>query len=148
MSEIVIGIDPDSKAHGVSIYVNGNLDKLKSMPTIELYREVDYIVSSGKAYYYQISAQIEDVKARRAAWHGGGVGGAIDVGKCHQAQTEAERVFEYFNISITKHKISKTWKSQAGKKQFQLATGWKGKSNEDTRSAAYFGYLGLDNKTT
>jgi hypothetical protein len=42
-----------------------------------------------------------------------------------------------------RHKVSKKWKDAAGKKEFERVTGWKGRSNEDTRSAAYFGYLGV-----
>ena len=139
MSKIIIGIDPDSKAHGVAVYLNGSLVRLQSMPLIDLFKYVD---EATRITGWDIEAHIEDVKARRAAWHGGGVGGAIDVGKCHQAQTEAERVFDYFKIKVVKHKISKLWKSQASKKQFEKVTGWKKPSNEDTRSAAYFGWLG------
>jgi len=142
MSRIIIGIDPDSKAHGVAVYDGGKLIKLKSMSTIAIYKYLENLLASRSVYYYQIEAHIENVRARRAAWHGGGVGGAIDVGKCHQAQSEAERVFEEFNIPVVHHKISKLWKSQTSKKQFTMVTGWKDQSNEDTRSAAYFGYLG------
>ena len=136
--KIVIGCDPDAKAHGIAIYYDGVLTHLKSMDTLELYEHLKPL----KAKAESIRANVENVKARRAAWHGGGVGGAIDVGKCHQAQTELERVFKALDIPVKLCGISNRWKSQAEKKQFQLATGWKDKSNEDARSAAWFGFTG------
>ena len=62
------------------------------------------------------------------------------IGLCKQSQVELERMLSHYGIKIVKHKISKTWKKE--KAQFQAVTGWKGQSNEDTRSAAYFGWLG------
>ena len=35
------------------------------------------------------------------------------------------------------------WKDKHGKIEFESVTGWTGRSNEDTRSAAYFGMLGV-----
>jgi len=68
---------------------------------------------------------------------------AENVGMCKQSQREVEFLAEYLGIKVVKHRISKAWKSQVEKKMFQKITGWTGLSSEDTRSAAYFGYLGL-----
>ena len=58
-----------------------------------------------------------------------------------QSQSELEGLFLYWDIKVVKHKISKMWKKD--KNQFEKVTGWTDRSNEDTRSAAYFGFLGL-----
>ena len=63
------------------------------------------------------------------------------LGMVQQSQSELERMLIRFNIVPTKHKISKMWKKD--KAQFEKVTGWTGRSNEDTRSAAYFGFLGI-----
>ena len=65
------------------------------------------------------------------------------VGWWKPAEYVVVRVFEHYGIKVVKHKISKMWKDQPGKKQFENVTGWSGRSNEDTRSAAYFGWLGV-----
>jgi hypothetical protein len=66
---------------------------------------------------------------------------AQSIGMCKQSQIELERLFESKGVKVVKHKISKMWKKD--KAQFEKVTGWTGRSNEDTRSAAYFGFLGL-----
>lgn len=149
MSKIVIGCDPDAKAHGVAVYIDGGLCHLKSMNTIELYEYVKELPKTVKIT--SISAHIENVKGNNSVFM---KPGRMDkkreaeakargrtLGLCQQSQTELERVFEALNIPVTLYKISKEWKSQAGKRQFELVTKWKGRSNEDTRSASYFGYL-------
>ena len=146
MSKIIIGIDPDSKAHGVAIYHNGELTELLNCTLLDLFRLVgdtffDYIS------FNDFEIHIEDTCAMSAVFRqrqGGNQ--AINmkmsnsIGKCQQSQIELERVFKSFNVKVVKHKISKMWKKD--KAQFEKATGWTGRSNEDTRSAAYFGYLG------
>ena len=150
MSEIIIGCDPDSKAHGIAIYEDGVLIHLKSMPILELMElmqeyvyndDVDSIVAhienvkvnSSSGFHYK-KKDSQAVKAKKSE----------NVGMCKQAQSEVERLFDYFGIEVVHHKISGAWKKgDMQKNQFKLATKWKGRSNEDTRSAAYFGYLGL-----
>ena len=41
MPKIVIGIDPDSKAHGVAVYADGELVDLRNMTLIELLNYTD-----------------------------------------------------------------------------------------------------------
>ena len=67
---------------------------------------------------------------------------AENVGMCKQAQREVEFMAEHLGVKVVKHPISPQWKNQAGKKMFERMTGWTGRSNEDSRSAAWFGYLG------
>ena len=147
---IIIGIDPDSKEHGVSVYVDGKLNDLKNLSLIgvmelltsEEFNNIDMSF---------IQAHIEDVCANNATFSKSFIKNQAafrkvtnSVGRCQQAQVELERMLSHLGVKVVKHKISSAWKKD--KKQFELVTGWKGKSNEDTRSAAYFGYLGVTYK--
>lgn len=142
MSKIIIGIDPDSKAHGAAIYIDGRLCRLENltlywiMNALDFYDEIDN----------KIEIHIEDVCANNAIFRGGnGVkvqqSIARRLGMVQQSQVELERFIHHRGIKVVKHKISKMWKKD--RKQFEKVTGWTGQSNEDTRSAAYFGFLGL-----
>lgn len=145
MSKIIIGIDPDSKAHGVATYVDGRICTLKSLSLFDIFV---MIIEAQQLDSNEIEIHIEDVNGVSAAF------GARDrkanihvklkiaqhIGMCKQSQIELERLFEHCKIKVVKHKISKMWKKD--KSQFEKVTGWKGRSNEDTRSAAYFGWLG------
>ena len=144
MAKIIIGIDPDSKAHGVAVYVSGYLQQLYSLnlPTfigiLDFYSNIDN----------DVEIHIEDVCANNAVFRIGDnqkVAGAMgrSLGMVQQSQVELERFVScdsYANVKVVKHKISKMWKKD--KAQFEKVTGWVGRSNEDTRSAAYFGWLG------
>jgi hypothetical protein len=137
MPKIVIGIDPDSKAHGVAVYADGELVDLRCMTLIELLNYTDWDGSE--------VVNIENVTANNASFKGRQpVNVQKDIGRrigmVQQSQIELERLFEYLGVKVVKHKISKMWKKD--KKQFEMVTGWKGRSNEDARSAAYFGWLG------
>ncbi len=142
MSKIIIGIDPDSTAHGVAIYRGNELITLKSMPFMELLFELRPFANLDL-----LEVHIEDVCANSAMWHGKKESQAAKnmmsqrLGMCKQAQKQVEEACAWYKIKVVKHKISKRWKKE--KAQFEKITGWKGQSNEDTRSAAYFGYLGL-----
>ncbi len=151
MNKIIIGIDPDSKAHGVSIYDDGKLVELHCITLIDIMK----IFSGGWLGVYNtehLEVHMEDVCANNAVFmkpKRSCTGKDLaevkarsrTLGKCQQSQIELERLFEYFRIKVVKHKISKMWKKD--KAQFEKVTGWTGRSNEDTRSAAYFGWLGL-----
>ncbi len=146
MSKIIIGIDPDSKAHGVAIYEGGELNKISCMTLMNIMDLLQH-QWSGKDLYSKIEVHIEDVCANNAVFRTGNNKNvqqsiARRLGMVQQSQTELERLFEYFDIKVVKHKISKMWKKD--KAQFEKVTGWTGRSNEDTRSAAYFGYLGIE----
>ncbi len=139
---IIIGIDPDSDKHGVAIYQDGKLIDLRSMRLVEFF--------SLDCEFEIAEAHIENVCANNATFSKSFVKNqraqstiSRSVGMCQQSQIELERVFELLNIKVVKHPISKSWKeSKTGNKRLKQL-GWDGKSNEDTRSAAYFGYLGV-----
>ena len=150
MTKITFGIDPDSKKHGVSIYKDGKLvdlimnDTIELMCTIKMWQEsIDF--------NSKIILHIEDVNGVSAAFMARDKKTNINVklkmaqqiGQCKQAQIEVERLCDFLGVEVVKHKISKMWKNQDGKKVFERVTGWTGRSNEDSRSAAYFGWLGV-----
>ena len=144
MSKIIIGIDPDSKAHGIAVYRDGYLMSIHCMTLPQVYT-MFYDFYRGEK---DITVHIEDVNAVSAAFNARDRKTNINVklkmaqhiGMCKQSQIELERLFDFLEVSVVKHKISKMWKKD--KAQFELVTGWIGRSNEDTRSAAYFGWLG------
>lgn len=135
----IIGIDPDSKAHGVAIYKNGKLVELKTMTLMQLYECVNHSIDEEEIH-------IEDVCSNNASFHGKGQSVRVQkdigrrIGMVQQAQTELVRMLESLGVPYKLHKPSKQWKKD--KTHFEQVTGWRGRSNEDTRSAAYFGFLG------
>ena len=144
MPSMIIGIDPDSKAHGVSVYSNGELTDLNCMTLLEINDMLTF--GFDKIMKSNCEVHIEDVCANNAIFRKGNTvlvqqSIARRLGMVQQSQVELERLFKYWEIPVVKHKISKAWKKD--KAQFEKVTGWTGRSNEDTRSAAYFGWLGL-----
>lgn len=142
MVKNIIGIDPDSKAHGVALYVEGKLKFLQCMTLLEIMDMVSTLSD--------VEVHIENVCGMSAVFRQKQGGNAAinmkmsnSVGKCQQSQVELERLFDRLGVNVVKHKISKSWKDRNGKAQFEKVTGWVGHTNEDTRSAAYFGFLGV-----
>ncbi len=144
MKKLIIGVDPDVDGKGFAIYEDGVLIELRSCSLIELYHYISM-------FRYNTELHIEDVNGNKSssfnhnAKQSKQVQNKISesVGRCKHMQIEVEKVAEHFNIKVVRHKVSSKWKDAAGKKEFERVTGWKGRSNEDTRSAAYFGYLGV-----
>lgn len=146
---IVIGIDPDSSKHGVAVYVDGDITFLES---ITLMRFIELIKELKKEQSEDLRVHIENVcgmiavfRQRQSKNAAVSMKMANSIGRCQQSQLELERVCEHYGVEVVRHKISKQWKgAKYGKPIFEKVTGWTGRSNEDTRSAAYFGWLGLN----
>lgn len=145
MNRYTVGIDPDSDKHGIAVYLNGQIAQLYSLQLLELQVLLGNLKQAG-----EVTAHIEDTTANNSRFKKSGVvnekaATAVNrsIGKVQQAQIEVERLLSSLNISFTRHRISSAWKDQAGKKVFEAATGWRGNSNEDTRSAAFIGFTGL-----
>lgn len=146
MADYIVGIDPDSKAHGVAIYKNLKLESILSLQLMEIMDFVEAVKP-----HNNIEFHIENVCAKNATFSKQGVKNqraqttvSRSLGKCQQAQIELERMLKRMGVEFYHHPISKCWKSAgAGKASFQGHTGWQGQSNEDTRSAAWFGFLGV-----
>lgn len=144
MNSYSIGCDPDSKYHGIAVYKNGNLVDLQAL---NLMHFMDLLLDLKKDG--SIHVHIENMNGKKAVWHAEDQSkksygmASQNVAKCKQAQIEVERMLDKLGVPYTHHNISSAWKSQAERKQFEAATGWKGTSTKDTRSAAYFGFIGL-----
>lgn len=147
---VIIGIDPDSSANGVAVYRDGALVELLSLNTFQLNTFIACCLAE-----CDVVVHIEDVCGISAAFTARDKKKSLAVklkmaqhiGMCKQAQIEVERICEAYEVDVVKHKVSKMWKdADSGKKQFELITGWKGQSNPDKRSAAYFGWLGVTSK--
>ena len=149
MNKIIIGCDPDSDKSGFAVYEDGELFYLECMPLIAIYQFIENELNFHSPDAFEL--HIENLNGNNSsafnhrAKQSRQVQNKISegVGKCKHAQTEIEKIAEHFGIKIVHHNVSSKWKNQQGKKEFEQITGWTGKSNEDTRSAAYFGYLGV-----
>ena len=149
-AKIIIGCDPDSNKSGIAIYRGGKLQNLKSMSLMEVKSCFEYETTHAD----NVELHIENVKGNRCSsfnWvkksnkaQERGINAKISekVGMCKQAQSEIERIAEIFGIKIVHYQVSPRWKKTSEKALFKRATGWVKQSNEDTRSAAYFGFMG------
>ena len=145
----VIGVDPDSKAHGVAVYCGGALSYMASMPLMDLL-ELAREEEKDKAHCL---LSIEDVMANQFVYsrnqHSSKAAQSkisMHIGRCQQSQVELMRALDHMGICYELHKPTKgNWAKN--KPMFEKATGWTKRSNEDTRSAAYFGYLALKGKS-
>lgn len=143
MNNIIVGIDPDSERHGVAAYVNGHLAELSVMNLMEIFDRfrgasfpVVFSIENVMAQSFVYSRNNQHSKAAQAK-----VG--VSIGRCQQAQVELMRMLDYIKAPYILHKPSRSnWSND--KLGFEMATGWKGKSNADTRSAAYFGWLAVN----
>jgi hypothetical protein len=146
---IVIGIDPDSAKHGVAIYQDGSLIDLELMQLVEVLSLIDF--HTGEIGIDKILVSIEDVCANTFIYTRNKSSNprimakiGLAIGKCQQSQTELVRFLDAIKVKYQLHKPQKgNWAKN--KKQFEKVTGWTQRSNEDTRAAAYFGYLALNN---
>lgn len=142
-----IGVDPDSEKHGVAIYLNGKLQELANLNLIDLYLFAKNALKNGSSVIFHI----ENTLAINATFAKNGIANqralstvSRSVGMCQQAQKELVKALLTIDVEINYYPISKSWKTAAtGKAALKAATGYSGKSNEDTRSAAYFGWLGV-----
>lgn len=140
---VVIGVDPDSKAHGIAEYRDGTLIHLHMVTTVDL---VLYLADL-KRHASGLLCVIEDVKSQnfiyaRNASKNKNVHAAVarKLGQNQQAQIELMGWLDHYGI---KYKLVKPTRSNwaKDKSRFERLTGWTKRSNEDTRSAAYFGFL-------
>lgn len=140
---IIVGVDPDVDKHGIAIYKNGELISLHKWNTINV---VDYL-NEIDVHISSLTFSIEDVKSNnfiysrnKNANRGVERDIARKIGKCQQAQIELIRWLERYSLKIVLHKPQKgNWAKE--KDIFERITGWANQSNEDTRSAAFMGYL-------
>ena len=145
---IVIGIDPDSAKHGVAVYQDGSLIDLELMQLVEVLSLIDFHM--GEIGIDNILVSIENVCVNTFVYTRNKSNNpkimskiGIAIGKCQQSQTELVRFLDAIKVKYVLHKPQKgNWAKN--KKQFEKVTGWTKQSNEDTRAAAYFGFLALN----
>lgn len=144
---IIIGIDPDSEANGVAVYRSGKLAQLYCLDTMQFFHFVKNLIDTN--HPDTIKVHIENVRGISAAFTARDkkktqavkLKMAQHIGMCKQSQIEIERVCKYLGVQVFHHPVSSKWKNE--KAQFEKVTGWKKQSNEDKRSAAYLGYVGV-----
>lgn len=137
----VIGCDPDSGGNGIAVYYDGVLVELANLSAVEFYCKFENLKG------HSVTFAIENVNGTKCVFRAGGAKNKGDagakgrgVGKCQQAQTEIEKAAELLGFEVVKLPRSNKWKKGYEAKEFEAVTNWKGRSNEDTRSAAYMGF--------
>lgn len=137
----IIGIDPDIKGHGVAVYVDGKLTSLANMKRNEIIAKFRY--TEGICFSIENTLANNMLYARNKTRNP-----TVDqkimrnVGMCQQSQQELMDDLYYYGIPFILHKPQKgNWAKN--KAEFERVTGWSGRSNEETRSAAFFGFLSL-----
>jgi len=142
LRKIVFGIDPDAELFGVAAYIDGKLEKLYQATCPEIIRDACHLRTNS-----QIIFSIENVMANQFVYARNRESSksaeskiAMRIGRCQQAQVELQRWLDFYEIPYVLHKPQKgNWADN--KAQFEAVTGWKERSNADTRAAAFFGCL-------
>lgn len=143
-SKLVVGIDPDSDRHGVARYIDGKLVLLEKLSNVEIVKNIlDSIFVQGNELIFSIENVMANqfVYARnRQSSKSAESKIAMRIGRCQQAQQELMQWLDYYKVPYVLHKPqSGNWADK--RELFERITGWTKQSNEDTRAAAYFGYL-------
>lgn len=141
---IIVGVDPDSEAHGVAVYQYGELTELAQMTLVQIRQ---WVAEQGEGVRLLFS--IENVMAQNFVYARNAKSSkaahakvALSVGRCQQAQVELVRELDAQQIPYELHRpTGSNWADN--KATFERQTGWTGRSNVDTRSAAFFGWLAL-----
>lgn len=138
----IIGIDPDSEAHGFALYIDGKLESLWQMPLMEVVKFLQIGSNSRTVFSIENNLSVNAVFTKNAqrskAAH---AKVSLSVGRVQQAQTELMRALDHYDVPYMLQKNSSVWKDTKEKAQFEKVTGWTKNSNADTRSAAYMGWL-------
>jgi hypothetical protein len=136
---IVIGVDPDSNKHGIAIYKDEILIELNQWGIAELIESAHMLRGEVLFSIEDVASQIF-VYARNVNSKAVQSNIAMKVGRCQQAQIEFQRMLDHLGFKYVLHKPQKgNWAKK--KAIFERTTGWTKRSNEDTRSAAYFGFM-------
>ena len=148
MNKLIIGCDPDSDKSGFAFVVGGDLVRLECLSLVDVFIEFESLSEQ----FDNVELHIENVNGISAAFNARDKKSPLSVklkmaqhvGMCKQAQIEIERIAEHFVVKVVRHPVSKMWKdSKTGKAALKETFNYDGQSNEDTRSAAWFAYVGL-----
>ena len=141
-TKYVIGIDPDCKKSGVAVFVDGEMSHITNM---DLLRYTEYCITFRDRD--DVTFVIEDGNLISGLYSRNKFGNkAVQhkiserVGANKQRATDLIDIAKHYGIKVVRQKPRKgNWADK--KEMFQKVTGWKGQSNPETRSAAFFGYI-------
>lgn len=140
----VIAIDPGSIESGVAIYKGG---QLRDLLMVGLFDLPDIFRAYPMALYV-----MEDVLANKFMYGRNQHRSKAAAGKMAQNVGMVKQAQRQIVVSMNAHGIEPvlvkpikgnwgTISAKLGRQVLEERTGWTGKSNKDTRSAAFFGYL-------
>lgn len=142
-TKYVIGIDPDTKKSGIACFKDGVLIDLDNMTLIEF---TDYCrklsTSCGVPTFVIEDGNLISGLYSRNKFGNQAVQHKISerVGANKQRATDLIDIAKHYGIKVVRQKPrAGNWAKK--KPMFEKWTGWKGKSNPETRSAAFFGYM-------
>lgn len=141
----VIGIDPDKDRSGVAVYESGELVQLLNMDLVSfidwvwtLPEPVTFAIEDGSlinTFYAKYRSKPVPVQLKIAR----------SVGANNQRGLDLIAICEKNGHKVYRYKPrSGNWADNRPK--MEGATGWCKNSNPETRSAAFFGWLHLNNK--
>lgn len=142
-NNLIMGVDPDSVKLATAEYVNGKLIHLEC----RMLPDLIYRLWDAQQLGFNILVSIEDVLANNFVYARNNKSSkaaqakvGLSIGRCQQSQAELMRWLDKIGVPYKLHKPTKSnWHDN--KPLFEKVTGWTKQSNDDTRSAAYFGYL-------
>lgn len=143
LQRMVIGVDPDSAKIATAEYIDGKLDCLFTL----LLPDLVYRILGAKEHGREVVVSIENVLANNFVYSRNNQSSkaaqakvGISIGRCQQSQTELMRWLDHIKVPYVLHRPTRyNWHDN--KSLFEKVTGWSKQSNDDTRSAAYFGWL-------
>lgn len=146
----VIGIDPDCVKSGLAVYENGELTGLLNLTSSEYMHILPELAKDGAEIaiedanliggMYRHNPKDSKALAAKKAQH---------VGAIKRQCTIMIELAEYHGIKVTAYQprignwagVSKTVSTKQGNELLRRNTGWSKKSNPETRSAAFFGWI-------
>lgn len=148
----VIGLDPDCVKSGFAVYEDGKLTGLLNLTIPEYIEMLPILAEEGAEIAIEDSSLNKFIYTRNS--HAGDtialkMKRAMDVGRVQQQSIIMGDLAEAYGLKVTRYKpCAGNWQSSRRKDSkngeiFRKASGWEGRSNAETRSAAYFGYKHL-----
>lgn len=148
----VIGIDPDCKKSGFAVYESGILKSLYSKDLADYVDWLPHLAEEGAEIAIEDSSLNSFVYSRNSSGKDSlqvKLKRAMLTGRIQQQSILMGELAERFGVKVTRYKPCAGNFQKTGRKaatncaMLNKATGWDKKSNEETRSAAYFGYKHL-----
>lgn len=140
----IIGIDPDVNKYGIAVFEGAKLASLCNLDIVEF---VEFIGPASDAIFviedvmFNSFIYQKNVQKCRNKNSQDSINAKIaqNVGACKHSQTVAELFIEKAGAKVVKiPPMPGNWAKD--KERFERITGWKGRSNDDNRSAAFFAF--------